>query len=83
MTNFVYGAIGVLTVLALLCTGAFLGWKVHKAYEAHNRKVVREGVTEEQIRRYHADQEAFAAMMNYSPEIAYDLPVAKEELRKE
>lgn len=83
MTNFVYGAIGVLAVLMLLSIGAFLGWKVRSAYDRHNRKVVREGVTEEQIRRFHADQEAFTAMMNYSPEIAYDLPVAKEELRKE
>lgn len=83
MTNFVYGGLGVLAVLALLSIGAFLGWKLRIAYDRHNRKVVREGVTEEQIRRFHADQEAFSAMMNYSPEIAYDLPVTKEELRKE
>ena len=83
MTNFVYGCLGVLAVLVLLSIGAFAGWKLHGAYDRHNRRVVREGVTEEQIRRYHADQEAFAAMMNYSPEIAYDLPAAKEELRKE
>ena len=83
MTNILYGSIGVIAVLVLLFIGAFLGWKLRIAYDRHNRKVVREGVTEEQIRRFHADQEAFSAMMNYSPEIAYDLPVTKEELRKE
>lgn len=83
MTNFVYGCLGVLAVLALLGIGAFLGWKLRRAYDRHNRKVVREGVTEEQIRRFHADQEAFSAMMNYSPEIAYGLPEAQEAPRKE
>ena len=48
MTNFVYGGLGVLGVLALLGIGAFLGWKRRRAYDRHNRKVVREGVTEEQ-----------------------------------
>lgn len=83
MTNFVYGCLGVLAVLALLSIGAFLGWKLHGAYDRHNRRVVREGVTEEQLRRFHADQEAFSAMMNYSPEIAYGLPEAREAPRKE
>lgn len=83
MTNIIYGAIGVIAVLALLCIGAILGWRGHTAYDKHNRKVVREGVTEEQIRRFHADQEAFSAMINYSPETAYGLPSAQDKPRKE
>ena len=50
MTNILYGSIGVIAVLVLLFIGAFLGWKLRVAYDKHNRKVVREGVTEEQIR---------------------------------
>ena len=83
MTNIIYGAIGVIAVLALLCIGAILGWRGRTAYDKHNRKVVREGVTEEQIRRFHADQEAFSAMINYSPETAYGLPSAQDKPRKE
>ena len=83
MTNILYGSIGVIAVLVLLFIGAFLGWKLRVAYDQHNRNVVREGVTEEQIRRFHADQEAFSAMINYSPETAYGLPSAQDKPRKE
>ena len=77
MTNILYGSIGVIAVLVLLFIGAFLGWKLRVAYDRHNRKVVREG------RRFHADQEAFSAMINYSPETAYGLPSAQDKPRKE
>lgn len=77
MTTFLYGCFGVLAVLALLCIGAFLGWKLRIAYDRHNRRVVQEGVTEEQLRQFRMDQEAFDAMMNYSTEVAYGLPTAK------
>ena len=83
MTNILYGSIGVITVLVLLFIGAFLVFNLCFFYDRHNRKVVREGVTEEQIRRFHADQEAFSAMINYSPETAYGLPSAQDKPRKE
>ena len=79
MTYFVYGCLGVLAVLALLSIGAFLGWRLRVAYDRHNRKVVQEGVTEEQLKRFRMDQEAFDAMMNYSTEVAYGLPETKKE----
>ena len=60
-------------ILSVLCAGELGAW----------RGRLREGVTEEQIRRFHADQEAFSAMMNYSPEIAYGLPEAQDAPRKE
>ena len=82
MTYVIYGAAGVLAVLLLLLIGAFVGWKLHIAFEKHNRRVVAEELTEEQKRQFRADQEAFDAMVNYSVEQAYGLPTSLGDLAK-
>ena len=82
MTFVIYGAVGVLAVLLLLLGGAFLGWKLHVRYIAHNHKIIREELTDEQKRKFAADQAAWDAMMNYSVETAYGLNPTLEELAK-
>lgn len=73
MLNLLYGAIGTLGVLVLFAGGIFTGWRLHGAFIAHNHKVIREEMTEEQKQRFAADQAAWEAMMNYSTEAAYGL----------
>lgn len=82
MNNVIYGAVGVIAVLLLFIGGAILGWRLHKAYLAHNTRVVREELTDEQRRKFQADQAAFEAMLNYSTETAYGLNPTLEELAK-
>lgn len=83
MTYVIYGAVGVIAVLLLLICGAFLGWKARIAWEKHNTKVIHEELTEEKRRQFLADQEAFEAMINYSPDTAYGLtPNTLENLAK-
>lgn len=85
MAYLIYGAVGILTVLLLLFGGAFLGWKLHARYLAHNTRIVKEEYTEEQKRKFAADQAAWDAMMNYSVETAYGLTgnTLKELAKKE
>ena len=83
MVNIVYGAVGVLAVLLLLFSGAIIGWKARIAYERHNQKVIRQELTEEERRKFQADQEAFSAMVNYSVDMAYGKPQSLAELAKE
>jgi hypothetical protein len=73
ISHIVYGAVGVIAVLLLLFTGAIIGWKLHISYIQHNHRVIREELTEEKKQKFLADQEAFDAMINYSPEMAYGL----------
>lgn len=82
MINMVYGAVGVVAVLLLFFGGAIIGWKARVAYEKHNNRIVREELTEEKKRQFLADQEAFDAMINYSPAIAYGTQKPLAELAK-
>ena len=82
MVFLIYGALGVLTVLLLFFGGAFLGWHLHTRYLAHNHKIIREELTDEQKRKFAADQAAWDAMMNYSVETAYGLNPTLEEIAK-
>ena len=83
MVNIVYGAVGVLAVLLLLFSGAIIGWKARIAYEKHNQKVIRQELTEEERRKFQADQESVRAMINYSVDMAYGKPQSLAELAKE
>lgn len=82
MMNIVYGAVGVIAVLLLLCIGAIIGWKARIAFEEHNRKVIRQELTEEERKKFQAEQEAFDAMINYNVDMAYGNPKSLEELAK-
>lgn len=83
MTYVIYGAVGIVVVLLLFIGGAFLGWKLHARYLAHNTRIIREEYTEEQKQKFAADQAAWDAMMNYSTEMAYGLVTDPlEELAK-
>lgn len=75
MMAFFCGAFGAILVLALLSTGAFLGWKAHEKYSASAAppQVELPQPTPEQLRQFAEDQEAFSAMLHYSPEMAYGI----------
>lgn len=82
MIHIVYGAVGVLAVLLFLFGGAVLGWKARVAYEEHNKKVIRQELTEEERRKFQESQEAFEAMLNYNVETAYGTQPTLTELAK-
>lgn len=73
MTSFLSGVLGALAVVVLLCTGAILGWKAHAFVWEHRapEAAPQHTPTAEEIRRFKEDQEAFEAMLHYSPEMAY------------
>jgi hypothetical protein len=78
MTAFFIGVLGAFAVVAPLCIGAIMGWKAHAAYTAHLEALQppppeQEPPSAEQMRRFMEDQEAFEAMLHYSPETAYGL----------
>jgi hypothetical protein len=83
MVNIVYGAVGVIAVLLLLFIGAIIGWKARIAFENHNQKVIRQELTDEERRRFQADQDAFSAMINYNVDMAYGKPQTLADLAKE
>lgn len=82
MKYVIFGAVGVLVVLILLLVGAYIGWRLHKAYEKHNRKVAHETLTEEQKHQIREEQRAFDAMLNYTPEMAYGLQTSLADYAK-
>ena len=73
MVYLLYGAGGVLLVLALLATGAVLGWKGHIAWQKHTRQVAVQEATEEEKRLLEAEQKAFSGLLNYNVEMAYQM----------
>ena len=73
MTSFLFGVLGAFAVIVLLCTGAILGWKAHAFVLEHRapEPAPQHTPTAEELRRFKEDQEAFEAMLHYSPEMAY------------
>lgn len=71
MAYVLYGAGGVLLALALLATGALIGWKSRIAWQEHTRQAVVKEATEEEKRKLEAEQKAFSSLLNYSAEMAY------------
>lgn len=78
MTAFFIGVLGALTVVVPLCIGAIIGWKAHSVYRSHLEELAPAAPelpspTDEQMRQFKEDQEAFEAMLHYSPEMAYGI----------
>ena len=78
MNMFLLGAGGAILVLLLFIGGAFMGWKARGAYARHLeslRPAPRDvhQPSEEELRQFMEDQEAFSTMLHYSPEIAYGI----------
>lgn len=70
--EFVIGFLGALMAIALFGVGCLLGWKMNDRF---NRKVTAEALTEKQKQHIKEEEEAWAALHNYSPEIAYGMPI--------
>lgn len=73
MMNVLFGALGMLLVLALLALGFLLGWKMNTVWRSHAKKVVADEVSEQELMRLKAEQRAFEGMLNYNTEMAYGL----------
>ncbi len=77
MIAVLYGALGALSVLALLSLGAAIGWKARSLQE------MRRGVAEEsdeEKRRFMEEQSAFENMLHYNIDTAYGRDRDLEEL---
>ena len=90
MSVFLFGAAGAISVLLLFIGGAIIGWKAHSKYTAHLESlrpapVEHHTPTAEEMERFREDQEAFEAMLHYSPAMAYGIinDPLKEAARKE
>ena len=73
--EFVIGFLGALVALALFGAGCLLGWKLNDRLAVSEQKVTAEALTEKQKQRLKEEEEAWAALHNYSPEIAYGMPL--------
>lgn len=73
MAYVLYGAGGMLLALALLATGAVIGWKGRIAWQEHTRQAVVKEATEEEKRQLEAEQKAFSGLLNYNAETAYQM----------
>ena len=65
----IYGALGALTVVALLALGAFAGWKARGHF--YGPKVERPSA--EELKRMEAEQAAFVQIQNYNADVAYGI----------
>lgn len=73
MSYLVYGAGGMLAVLALLAAGMLLGWRANDAFGKYSAQRAAEEATEEQVRQLAAQQQAFESMLSYNQDTAYGL----------
>ena len=73
MSYLVYGAGGMLAVLVLLAVGAVLGWRANDAFGKYSARRAAEEATEEQLRQFAAQQQAFESMLSYNQDTAYGL----------
>ena len=71
MEYLIFGAAGVLLVLAALAAGVVLGWKGRIAWQKHTRQAVAKESTEEERRELEAEQRAFSSLLNYNADMAY------------
>lgn len=83
MAYIVYGAVGVLAVLALIVAGFATGWRAHIAWQKHTRQAVLDEVTEEERLRLLDEKRAFDGLLNYNVEQAYGMNRDLSELAKE
>lgn len=72
----IYGALGALTVVALLVLGAFAGWKAR----GHFYGAKAERPAAEEVKRMEAEQAAFIQMQNYNADVAYGIGGTRQEL---
>ena len=80
MYNFIFGAVGAVTVVALIALGVFIGWKANNAFRAHSNRVAAEEASEEERRQLIADQRAFESMLSYNQDTAYGLNKGLSEM---
>ena len=80
MQYFVFGAVGAVSVMALLTIGVFIGWKANTAFRKHSSRVAAEEASEEERRQLIADQRAFETMLNYNQDTAYGLTKSLSEM---
>ena len=75
MIYLVYGAGGMLAVLALLAAGAFWGWRANDAFGRYRARRAAEEATEEERRCLAAQQQAFESMLSYNQDTAYGVNI--------
>jgi hypothetical protein len=73
MHNFIFGAVGALSVMVLIAIGIFIGWKANNAFRLHSTRVAAEEASEEERRQLLAEQKAFDSMLNYNQDTAYGM----------
>ena len=78
-----YGAAGMLAVLALLGLGALLGWKGREKWQERARQAVDKEVDERERREAAEQQRAFEGLLSYSMDTAYGVHDPLAELGKE
>ena len=73
MTEFIYGILGAVGVLALLVIGAIVGWKGNNFYRVRTAQAVQSELTEQEKRRAKEEKTAMEQLLNYNADIAYGL----------
>ncbi len=71
--QFIYGALGVISVLLIFAVGVVIGWKACKADEARRSHRIEVELGERERLQLKQEQEAFNTMLGYNIEMAYGI----------
>lgn len=80
MIYVLYGALGVLLVLALVAAGFVGGWSAARAWMRHTKRAAAAEASEEERRALIQEQKAFETMLNYNSDRAYGLVTELDDL---
>ena len=80
MIYLMYGAGGMLAILAVFLLGGFLGWKLRESFSRYRTTKEVQEITREQRRELAAQQQAFEEMLRYNQDTAYGIGAGVELL---
>ena len=78
MAGILWGVLGTMLTLIIICAAFFGGWKANDVYRAKTNKAVARELSEKEKKRQQEDNEAFHTLLNYSADTAYGIKTAAE-----
>lgn len=73
MPEIMWGVIGTLLTLGIVCGAFIAGWKANELWKAKTAKAEARVLSEKEKQRQKEDAEAFQTMLNYNADVAYGI----------
>lgn len=71
--SFLYGALGMVLVLAVFAVGVAVGWKFKIKADDKTVEVQQQAIGEKERQQMMEDQQAFRIMLSYNVDMAYGI----------